>query len=106
MSVTHGILFLIFRTETNKNINYAFDYKEALYCQVPFHGKSGKALKCKEKKTCIFNILFYLQITVCIIMLVVAFTYSFSSILVGFSPHFKMLLRRSVRLAVAGADLL
>ena len=44
-------------TEVNKYINYAFDYEEALYCQVPFHGKSGKALKCKAKKTCIFSIL-------------------------------------------------
>ena len=47
MSVTRGILFLIFGTEANKNISCAFDYEEALYCQVPFHGKSGKALKRK-----------------------------------------------------------
>ena len=47
MSVTRGILFLIFGTEANKNISCAFDYEEALYCQVPFRGKSGKALKHK-----------------------------------------------------------
>ena len=70
----------MFGTEANKYINYAFDYKEALYCQVPFHGKSGKALKCKAKKTCIFIILFYLQITVCVIIFVVTFTISFSSV--------------------------
>jgi hypothetical protein len=35
---------------------------------VPFHGKYGKALKCKEKKMCILNVLFYLQITVCVII--------------------------------------